>query len=122
MQPGRPSVFTETLMVKIADLATRGKTEEQIAEIVGISRRTLNVWKHTKPGFLLSIQEARKIADDVVVAALFERAVGYSHPVTEILLKSGKITRIERRKFYPPDVGAAKFWLLHRRSSKWRER
>lgn len=61
------------------------------------------------------------MADDLVEASLFSRAVGYSHPDEKLYLIDNKIERAKTTKHYAPDTTAAIFWLKNRQPDKWRE-
>lgn len=117
----RPSKFNEALKEKMLDLYKRGKTDDQVAEIIGVCQKTINNWKHKHPNFLQSLREMKFVADNLVEASLFGRAVGYTHPEEKIFLRDGKVKRVETKKHYPPDTTAAIFWLKNRQPEKWRE-
>lgn len=117
----RPSKFNEALKETILDLYKRKRTDAQVAEIIGVSVRTINNWKTKNPSFLHSVREMKCVADDLVEASLFSRAVGYSHPEEKIVFKDGKFKRAKTTKHYPPDTHAATFWLKNRQPQKWRE-
>lgn len=133
---GRPTKFNEIMFAKIKDCAARGDTDEQIAEAVGVSPRTIGYWKNKCNGFLPSLKANKDIADQLVEASLFQRAVGYSHPsekpfvnrITERDPDSGKITtRTEiivhhYIEHYPPDTLAAIYWLNNRQPERWRQK
>ncbi len=122
-KPGRPTKFTERLAGKILDLAKTGHLDKQIAEECGIALSTLNLWKAQHPSFSEAIKSSKDVATDMVEAALFRRAIGYSHPETKIIVS--EVTGIateEITKHYPPDTKAAEFWLKNRRPKKWREK
>jgi hypothetical protein len=108
-------------------LIESGKTEEQIAEIVGVSKSTINNWKGKHPEFLYAIRESRQVADELVEAALFNRAMGYSvsYPETKVFCtKSGEIITetITKHVSHPPDTTAAMFWLRNRQPGNWKEK
>lgn len=121
---GRPSKFSERLALRILDLARQGKTEEQIADLVGISRGTLQNWKGAHPDFLIALKASRRVADELVEAALFERACGYRHPAVKFFYdsESGAIVSQEYTEHYPPDTTACIFWLKNRNRKRWRDR
>lgn len=118
---GRPTKFNEALARRILALAKEGKTQEQIAEEVGIGLATLKNWKSDKPDFRAAVDASRNVADDLVEAALFARATGYSHPVIDVFFNkdTGEILTEESTKYYPPDTAAATFWLTNRRKKRW---
>lgn len=119
---GRPTKFNEIISEKIMSLAEQGKTDEEIADIVGISSRTLRTWKHDKPGFLPSLKEAKYAADQLVEASLFRRAIGYTHKAVKMFQHEGLVIKEEYEEHYPPDTTAAIFWLKNRQPADWRDK
>lgn len=118
---GRPTKFNLRLSAKIAVLYAKGLTDKQVAKEVGISERTINYWKKTNPEFLQTLNEAKDVADDMIEASLFNRAIGYTHPEEKVFLYLGKPVKVKTFKHYPPDVTAQIFWLKNRRPNEWRE-
>ncbi len=102
-------------------LYKKGKTDAQVAEIIGVSVRTIHNWKGKNPSFFHSLKDAKQIADELVEASLFSRATGYSHKAEEIFCAFGRVTRVKTVKQYPPDTTAAIFWLKNRQPARWRE-
>jgi transposase-like protein len=119
---GRPSKFNVAVKEKILELGSAGKTEEQIAEIIGIHVNTLRNWKGKHPDFMWALNESKQVADDLVEASLFSRAVGYSHREEKVFCHEGMIITHETMKQYPPDVTAAIFWLKNRKPDEWRDK
>lgn len=119
---GRPSKFNESLREKILELAKSGKTIEQIADIVGVTPRTIYNWQGKHRDLFHALKEAKQVADDLVEASLFARAVGYSHPEVKVFCDKGDVIEHLVQKHYPPDVTAAIFWLKNRRPEEWREK
>jgi transcriptional regulator with XRE-family HTH domain len=104
-------------------LARAGKTAAEIAEALRVSRKTLTNWMRRNPELLLAVRSARKLADGVVEAALFQRATGYSHKAVKIFCsKEGLVTQVPYVEHYAPDTQAAMFWLRNRQPKRWREK
>jgi hypothetical protein len=120
-QVGRPSSFNEQVAATIVRLAADGRTEVEISEIIGISDRTLRLWKGKHPELLPALKEAKAIADDLVEASLFRRATGYTHPEVKLFCHEGMIVSEQVEKHYPPDTTAAIFWLKNRRPKEWKD-
>lgn len=121
-RPGRHSKFNEALRETILRLYKAGKTDKQVADIIGVSRRTLINWRGKNDSFLHSVKEAKQIADELVEASLFSRATGYSHPEEKIFQYEGQIITHKTVKQYAPDTTAAIFWLKNRQPKRWRDR
>lgn len=111
-----------------------GFTEVEIAREIGVSARTIFVWKKKHPAFLAALKSGGAIADSKVARSLYERAIGYEYyeeAVARIKTVSGegkdkvvtegvKIVRL--RRFAPPDTASMAIWLRNRRAVQWRER
>lgn len=117
---GRPSKFNGQILEKMLQLAELGKTHQQIADIIGVHVRTIENWMGKHPDIMWALKEAKQIADDLVEASLFSRAVGYSHPEEKIFQYEGSIVRANTTKHHPPDVTAALAWLHNRKPDEWR--
>lgn len=123
-KPGRPCGLNESIKEKIISLAKAGKTNIQIAEIIGVHVRTIENWQGKNKDLLWAVKESKQIADELVEASLFSRAVGYSHKSVKIFFDRVSLKTIEHEveEQYPPDVQAAMFWLKNRQPEKWREK
>lgn len=121
---GRPTKFEDSIALRILDLAKAGRTEEQIAAEIGISKTTLTNWKAGRPDFLASLKAAKNVADELVEMALFRRAVGYSMPDIRFFFdaKNGKIIHQAYTRHHEPDTTACIFWLKNRRPDLWRDK
>ena len=118
---GRPSVFSEKLALRILELAKSGKTDAQIAKAVGIALSTLKLWKADRADFSAALKDAKDIADSMVEAALFQRAVGYRHPAVKFFCDKGIVVSQRYTEVYAPDVTACIFWLKNRQPDRWRD-
>lgn len=119
---GRPTGYRPEFDEQAYKLALLGGTDKQIADFFNIAESTLNNWKKAHYSFLDSLREGKMLADSKVAESLYLRAIGYSHPDTHIAVVNGVPTKIETVKHYPPDTGAAVFWLKNRQPKIWRER
>jgi len=119
---GRPSTYDQRFVAVGLRLALLGKTDAEIAHILGVSRSTLNKWKAAHPDFADALTRGRDDADGRVAASLFQRALGYSHKEEKLFLdRNGNVVRAETTKHYPPDTVAAIFWLKNRQRPMWFE-
>lgn len=120
---GRPSKFDPDLIEQAYKLALLGLTDVQMADIFGVSEKTLNNWKHAHPGFLQSLKAGKLIADGEVTASLYKRANGYSHAAVKIFNdRETGVTTVPYTEYYPPDTTACIFWLKNRQSAMWRDK
>jgi len=121
---GRPTKFQGEITCKhAAFLAHMGATDAQFAEFFEVSESTINKWKKDYPEFSEAVKEAKKLADNQVVKALYHRALGYSHKEDKVFCNAkGETTIVETTKHYPPDTAAAFIWLKNRDKENWRDR
>jgi len=119
---GRPSKFKSKFARQMAVAARLGGTDEQMAEMLGVSVDSIMRWKQKHPGFCEALKLGKDEADDRVERSLFERATGYSHPDVHISNFQGDITVTPITKHYAPDATSCIFWLKNRRPAEWRER
>lgn len=120
---GRPTKFNATVRDKIMALAGAGKTDIQIAEGIGVTERTLNIWKHSQGEvFFQSLKDAKHIADELVEAALFRKAVGFKEQEVKVFQHDGRTFEHVVEKQHAPDTNACKYWLNNRKSQEWRDK
>ncbi|OHB57741.1 MAG: hypothetical protein A2173_03845 [Planctomycetes bacterium RBG_13_44_8b] len=119
--PGRPTLFREKYIEMAFKLALLGATDAEMAGIFGVEESTLNNWKHDCPEFMESIKKGKEQADAEVAEKLYHRARGYEHPEDKVFLHEGKPVTVSGTKYYPPDTGAAAFWLKNRQPKLWRD-
>lgn len=98
------------------NLAKRGFTDMEIAEVLEISDRTLRYWKSQYPSFASAMERSVDEANDAVERTLFKKAMGYTQKV-ETVSASGK--KVVTEKTYEPDMGAIKFWLTHKKPDEY---
>jgi len=118
---GQPSKLESISLDQVEKLAGFGLTDQEIADILGICKATLNNYKNN-PKFLDSLKKGKDKADNYVIGSLFHRALGYTHPEVQLHSYKGKIIKTEVLKHYPPDTVAAIFWLKNRQPDKWRDK
>lgn len=118
---GAPTKFRTRMLNKTIELAAKGKTNKQIAEILDVSESTWYRWLEENAELSEALREGKQWADDLVEAAHFRRAVGFYAPETKAFLVDGQAVKVDIMKFHPPDVGAQKSWLKNRRPEDWRE-
>ncbi|MBD5548670.1 MAG: helix-turn-helix domain-containing protein [Lachnospiraceae bacterium] len=100
--------------------ARDGLSDEQIAENMGISVRTLYRWKNEYCQLCHALKKGKDVADREIENALFKRAKGYDFTETRIKKKAGVVveeTVITRH--VPGDTTAQIFWLKNRKPEYW---
>lgn len=119
---GRPSKYDTINLEQVEKLASYGLIDTEIADIVGISDKTLYNYENNFPEFLQAIQRGKDIADAQVVKSLYQRACGYSHPEDKIFCHEGQPVIVPTIKHYAPDTAACFIWLKNRRKEEWKDR
>ena len=132
---GRDSLYDPEICQDVQAFCERGATDEEIAEFIGVSTRTLYRWKARHSEFCQAIQTGKIIADERVERSLYQMATGtyvkeqQAHKVKTVTYDDGKrsaeteeIKLVEVERYMPPEVPAAIFWLKNRRKEQWRDR
>lgn len=99
-----------------------GMTDQEFADVIGISRAVLHEWRKNFPEFKKAFNGGKKYSDEKVVKSLYERAMGYEYQETEISDGPKGVTTKQQNKQMAPDVTAQIFWLKNRRPEEWRDR
>lgn len=122
-KPGPKSGFVpgETAEA-VRKLSGVGKTLVEIAKALRISVETLCYWRNQHPELNVAFALGREDATDRVERALFERAIGYEHPTTKVVVVSGEIHKVPLREHHAPDTAAIKMWLTNKRPKDWRDK
>lgn len=119
---GAPTKFTDAISEKIVELAREGLTIEQIADKIGVSDRTIYFWQKKNDKLFQSIKDAKMIPDQMVIAALFSIAVGYTKVIPRSTVAFGQVIDYEETMHIPPDIRAIQFWLSNRQGADWRNK
>lgn len=110
----------EECLLLLQGWARDGLSDEQIAENMGISVRTLYRWKNEYCQICHALKKGKDVADREIENALFKRAKGYDYEETREESKDGKIVkRIVTTKHVPGDTTAQIFWLKNRKPEYW---
>ena len=125
---------TKEGLLKLEAWARDGRTDQQIADGIGIARSTLSLWKERFPDISDALKKGKEVVDIQVENALLRRALGYQ--VTETTRErvvptdpdTGlpgparmEVTREVTREVLP-DTTAQIFWLKNRRPDRWRDK
>jgi hypothetical protein len=97
MPAGRPSEFKEEYVAEVAEMASNGLTDLEIAESIGVNRTTLWRWSQVHPELCNALKDSKQIADTRVEQSLYSKALG-------------------------GDTTAMIFWLKNRKSKEWRDK
>ncbi len=120
---------TKEGLLKLADWARNGLTDEQIAKKMGITRSTLAEWKKKFSDISDTLKRGKEVVDAEVESKLLKRALGYEYTETyreRVLNKeTGEYEFVlvkEITKEVVPDTTAQVFWLKNRRPEEWRDK
>ncbi len=120
---GRPTKYNKNYHPLLAEyMARAGMTDVQIADKLGITKKTFYNWRTRHKEFLHSLKAGKNTPDDQVESALLKRALGYSHEEDKIFNANGKALVVPTIKHYPPDPTSMIFWLKNRRPETWRDK
>jgi len=113
-KPGRKTKYTKDMAERAYKLTLLGLTDVELALAFGVAPQTIENWKNRFPSFREALRKGKIEADANVAVSLYRKACGYSHPDVDIRVVDGRIVKTEIIKHYPPDTGAACFWLKNR--------
>ena len=121
---GRPSEYQDFFAEKAYKLCLLGATQEEIADMLGVSLQTLYAWREAYPEFLEAFTRGKHDADANVANRLYQRAMGYSHEAVKIFMPAGSDEPVYApyTEHYPPDTQAASLWLRNRQPGRWRDK
>ena len=103
--------------------AEGGFTDVKLAKLFGVSKSTINKWKHDHPEFSDSVKAGKEKYDtENVEDALLKRALGYKYneitKEVDPLSKKVSTSKIVRKEV-AGDVKAQTFWLRNRNRDRW---
>lgn len=111
--------LTKDNLNRIESWARDGLYNCQISENMGITPKTLEVWKKKFPEINEALKRGREVVDFHVENALIKRALGYT--TTRYIIDSDGSKKAIQEEV-PPDTTACIFWLKNRKTSKWHDR
>lgn len=125
----------EEKLILIEAWARDGLTDEQIANNLGISSRTLYYYKNKYPQFLQALKRGKEVVDVEVENALLKKALGFKETVKKAIkvknveYKDGKrlketenVILVDEEQYIQPDTTAQIFWLKNRKRDVWRDK
>lgn len=118
-KPKADEWLSQEKLIILEGWARDGLTDEQIAENMGISARTLYRWKDKYCQICQSLKKGKDAADREIENALFKRAKGYDYEEVKEETRNGVTKRIVIHKHVPGDTTAQIFWLKNRKPDYW---
>jgi len=116
----RPTKWKDEFLPIILQRCAAGDTDAEIGRLIGVSPNLMWKWRQLRPELKAAMNAWREKADDRVVRALYERAIGYTFESEVIKTVEGRVVRVKTVEHVPPDVRAAEIWLMNRRAGEWR--
>lgn len=96
-----------------------GYSMEDIADKLGVNRKTLYNWMNKDSTFYSIVRDAREIVNYEIESALKRSCKGF-YVDKDVVDKNGVVHTIQ--EFIPPSVEAQKFWLKNKAKDKWKDR
>lgn len=125
MKRGRPLDYKPEFAKQAQALCAQfGAIDTDLAKFFNVSERTIYRWKKDHDKFCHALKEGKTLSDARVELALYERAIGYSHPEDKILSNPQKPEEpiiVETMKYYAPDTAACISWLANRNPERWKK-
>lgn len=109
-------------------LAAMGATNEEIADAMGVSKRTIIRWAKEHESFGKALAEGKGVSDAKVIRSLYQMATGYEYTEEKRIVEydtdgNVKPVRVEKTvKHVQPSVAAQCFWLKNRQRDRWQDR
>lgn len=109
-------------------LAAMGATNEEIAEAMGVSKRTIIRWSKEHESFGKALEQGKGVSDAKVIRSLYQMATGYEYTEEKRIVEydtegNVKPVRVEKTiKHVQPSVAAQCFWLKNRQRDRWQDR
>lgn len=114
-------------------------TMSELTRAVGVTMKTLNGWRSKYPEIRRAIDEGHTepLHIEAVESSLYQRAIGFKttvkkafkiryndyDPATGKLIGSHEeVELFDEEEYYPPDVGAIKFYLTNRAPERWKNK
>ena len=124
---GAPTKYRFEYVDLVYKYALLGLTNEQMAELFGVTITTFYNWQVKHRKFFEAIKNGREKADSEVVHTLRERAMGFDYEEEKAFFDkdaSGqeRIVKTKVTKRALPDPTAMIFWLKNRQPALWRDR
>lgn len=116
----------EENLILLKSWAMDGLTDKQIAENIGINRKTLYEWKNKYDLISDALKRGKVVFDCEAEQALHKAGIGYFVEEVETYITETNGVQTKRikknKKWVPPNVTALIFWLKNRQSDKWKDR
>jgi hypothetical protein len=116
---GRKPKYRKEFAAIAKAMCKLGATDYDLAQEFEVATSTIWRWCSKYPEFCSAIKVEKASFDDRVERSLAQRALGYSYHAEKPFQYRGEVMKVQYVEHVPPDVAAAKFWLLNRRRAQW---
>ena len=103
-------------------LCEQGATDQEVADALRISRRTLYYWLAQRPEFRAAMRGGNDVATERVERAYYQRACGYDIAIEKCFQYQGAPVKVSTSEHIPADTSAAYNWLCNKAADRWRNR
>jgi hypothetical protein len=122
----RGTAFKQDYVAQAYELAQHGATDSEIADVFGVTVRTIYSWKLAHPDFGTAMALGKRPADERVARSLYQRAVGFHYTEQRAFrIRIGpneeRIELVAVERYMPPQTSACLLWLKMRCPEEWRE-
>ena len=122
---------------QVFKLALLGLEIKEMADVLGIKKETLQKWMGKYPELNNSYEAGKIQASANVASALYQKAIGFSHPEQKVFMnkikeydpETGKVVReysepmiVDVVKHYPPDFASMNKFLTIKEPEKWNDK
>ena len=119
--------LTQDGLLLIESYARDGLSDEQIAQKVGISAKTLYEWENRFSEIRKAIKRGKAPVDVAVENALYKSAIGFTKTLRKpikVREKNGAehVEYADEEVYFPPMVSAQIFWLKNRKPDRWKDK
>lgn len=122
MRGGRPTLYKPEYATIATAMVKRGATIAEIAELFGVSNRTIHLWQQTHDDFMRAFMQLDEAYDARIERSLAERALGYTYDAVKVFQYQGQPVIVPYREHVPPDLTAIRLWLANRKPEQWKEK
>ncbi len=125
---GRQSLYDETVVIRVEQLASQGLYMKDIAKALGIAVQTLYEWCNKHQEIAYAIKKYRNLANISVENALLKNALGYQTKEVKRERRRikgdeyGMVLTEEIDKEVQGNTAAQIFWLKNRMPEKWKDK
>jgi hypothetical protein len=118
---GRPSNYPGIDHEVVARFGRAGLTNDQIIELLGISKTSFYEYLNDYPEFSDTLKRGQGGSIEKAKRTLFQTAVGFEYPEEKIFLHEGKPVRVQTFKYYKPDTTALIFFLINKAGGEYKD-